>query len=205
MKSLPVRITAFILLNSFNFFIAIVAISYLHPDFSSGYLIGKSTLFQAGWFPAGLYWHAFTATPALLLISLLVFFRIEKYPSIHRNLGKSALILTVVGVVPSGWILSYYAMGGIVGKLLFFLLASVTGFCAMQGWQAIRSGQKNLHRSYMHELLWLLASAILLRLVLYVFHLLSLSGDIVYNTAAFLSWVPTFLVYLGMRKVKFSS
>lgn len=196
----PVKLLFFLFLNSFNVFIALVGVSYLHPDFEKGYLLGKEALFDSYWFPVGLAVHAASAPIALLLISLLVIFRIEHKPKIHRLLGKISLIVLVALVVPSGWILSYYALGGILGKLIFFLLAGYTAFAALQGYVAIRKKDISTHRHWMREVLALLVSAILLRLLLVLFHQLDFMGNAAYNTAAMLSWIPSILILKGMRK-----
>src|SRR5688500_13087022 len=83
--------------------------------------------------------------------------------------GKTALLLTVFAVVPSGWILSYYAMGGAAGKLVFFVLASYTAYAAFRGYTAARERRIDLHRHWMRELMALLASAVLLRILLVTF------------------------------------
>ena len=198
------KIGLFVLLNSVNVFIAIVGISYLRPDFSKGYLIGKSALFESTWFPIGLYIHAFTAPFGLLIVSLLVLFRIERFLTIHRLLGKIALALILFAIVPSGWVLSYFAMGGVLGKLIFFLLSSYTAFAAIQGYTAIRKKHTHIHQNWMRVVLALLASAILLRLLLLVFRFgLDFHGDTAYNCAAILSWVPSILLLKVIQKKAF--
>jgi len=198
------KISLFVLLNSFNLFIAIVGISYLQPGFSKPYLIGKSALFESTWFPLGLYTHALTAPLGLLLVSLLVLFRIERFRRIHRLLGKIALVLILFAIVPSGWILSYYAMGGVLGKLIFFLLSSYTAFAAIQGYTAIRKKNTSIHQNWMREVLALLASAIILRLLLILFHRgFDFHGDTAYISAALLSWIPSILLLKVSQKKGF--
>lgn len=202
--SWPVRILIFLAINSFNVFIAIVAISYLQPDFSKGFLIGKSGLFDHLWFPAGLYVHASSAPIALLLVSLLVLFPLEHFATLHRNTGKFVLSLVLLAVVPSGWILSYFAMGGVLGKLIFFSLSSYTAFIVVQGYLSARKKDFHRHQFYMIELLALLASAVLLRFILFFFHFsLDWHGDTAYNTAALLSWIPSVVLIRLYQKVKY--
>lgn len=196
------KILFLILINAFNAGIFSVALSYLHPDFSQGYLSGKEDLFTTKWFAASLYIHAFAAIPALLIVSLLVLFRLETYKTLHRTLGKIALVLILFLIVPTGWALSYAALGGIAGKLIFFLLASYTGYAAVHGYFAIRRKEIELHRFRMKEVFALLASAIVLRLLLALFHyVFDISGDGVYITAAILSWVPGIII-LQFSRIK---
>lgn len=191
----PVKTLLFLLLNSFNMFIAAVGISYLHPDFQRGYLAGKAQLFENSWFPYGLLLHAFSSPAALLIVSALVLFPLERYPVIHRPLGKVALLFLLLAVVPSGWLLSYYAMGGIAGKLIFFVLAGYTGYTAVQGYLHIRRKNLTAHRFYMLQTMVLLSSAVLLRLLLVFFSkVIDIHGDTPYAIAAALSWLPGILL-----------
>jgi len=178
-----------------------VALSFLNPDFEHGFLAGKEELFNGFWFPSGLYLHAFTAPVTLFLVSLLVLYRIEKYVVIHRFLGRSALILLFIVVIPSGWVLSYFAMGGSLGKFAFFVLTSYTAFAAFQGYTAIRNKHTRLHRYWMLEVLLLLSSAIVLRLLLVLFQKqFAWFGDTPYATAAILSWVPSIVLMKLLKR-----
>lgn len=191
---LPVKLALFLFIQSFNAFILLTGTTYLHPDFTTGYLAGKEELFLQRWFPTGLYVHAFSAPIALLLVSLLVIFRLENVPKWHRALGKVTLLILAICVVPSGWILSYFALGGSMGKFVFFLLSSYTGFTALQAYWAAKKRQFTEHKRWMHEVLALLLSAVILRLLLVLFTLLEFNGDTAYITAALLSWVPSIVV-----------
>lgn len=188
---LPVKLVLFLFIQSFNAFILLAGTAYLHPDFTTGYLAGREELFNQPWFPTGLYLHAFSAPFALLLVSLLVIFRLENFPSWHRMLGKITLLITGICVIPSGWILSYYALGGSMGKFVFFLLSSYTGFAALQAYWAARKQRFKEHKWWMHEVFALLLSAVILRLLLVMFSFIDFSGDTAYVTAALLSWVPS--------------
>lgn len=190
----PAKLLLFLFIQSFNMFILFAGMSYLHPDFTSGYLNGKLQLFDGIWFPTGLFLHAFSAPPALLIISLLVIFRVERTPQVHRLLGKIALILLFVCVVPSGWILSYFAMGGAAGKFIFFLLSSYTAFAAWNAYSSVRKKSFDDHKYWMHEVFALLLSAILLRLLLVLFSYISYTHPSAYITAALLSWIPSITV-----------
>ena len=179
-----------------------VAISYVDPDFSRGFLLNKQALFTGYWFPAALYLHAFSAPVVLILVSLLVVFRVERYRYVHRFLGRVSLVLLFIAVIPSGWVLSYFAMGGIPGKFVFFLLTSYTAYTAFQGYQSIRNKDVTGHKYHMTELVLLLASTTVLRLLLALFQLkLGWFGDTAYTTAAILSWVPSVLLLKIARYV----
>jgi len=190
----------FVFINLFSAAIFLVALTFIHPDFEHGFLTGKAALFDGFWFPAGLYIHSFTAPVALFLVSLLVIFRIERQVALHRFLGKVTLLLLLFAVVPSGWILSGFAMGGSAGKFTFFVLSSYTAFAAFRGYTSIRSNDLFNHRFWMIEVLLLLSSAIILRLLLALFQReFQWFGDTAYCTAAIASWVPSVIVLKIIR------
>lgn len=197
------KLLLFLFIQSFNMFILFAGISYLHPDFTHGYLSGKSGLFDGFWFPTGLFLHAFSAPIALLIISLLVIFRMEYKPKFHRLLGKLALMLLFFCVVPSGWILSYFAMGGTTGKFIFFFLSSYTAYAALNAYVCIRKKSVDEHKYWMHEVFALLLSAILLRLLLVLFGFIGYTNSESYIVAALLSWIPSISV-LKLRRLRLS-
>lgn len=190
-----VRILLFILINGFNIAIVGIALNYVYIDFTESYLVGKEVLFEQLIFPISLTIHCISAPIALLIVSGLILFRIEKSrPKTHRFLGKVGLFVVLFLVVPSGFGLSYYAMGGAFGKFIFFSLSAYTAFVVVQGFTAIRVGKIKEHQHFMNELFALLVSAIVLRLLLALFLYCQWSGSAMYNTAAILSWLPSILV-----------
>lgn len=190
------RILLFLIIQLFNIGIFYVGLSYVFIDGNESYLIGKGEFVDQPIFINALLTHGLSAPITLLLVSTLVLLRIEKKAlQLHRTLGKIALFVAVILVVPSGIGLSFYAMGGPVGKFLFISLSFYTGYTVIAGYQAIKARHTKKHQHWMNELLILLCSAIILRLLITFFSLvLDWKGDTMYNTAAFLSWVPWILL-----------
>ncbi|MCC6701242.1 MAG: DUF2306 domain-containing protein [Fluviicola sp.] len=200
------RIGLFLLIQVFNAGIFYVALNYITVDFTESYLIGKAHLVNQPVFMYSLLIHGMSAPFALLFVSSLVLLRIDKkHLSLHRMIGKIGLVLCFFLVVPSGIGLSFYAMGGPIGKFLFISLSFYTGYAVISGYQTIKAGNIQKHQHWMNELLILLSSAIILRLLITVFSLaLDWKGDTMYNTAAFLSWIPwiLFVKFLNFRSIK---
>lgn len=190
------KIGLFLLIQAFNVGIFYVALNYITIDFTESYLIGKNHLVNQPVFMFSLLIHGLSAPFALLMVSSLVLLRIDKkYPSLHRMIGKIGLVFCIFIVVPSGIGLSFYAMGGPIGKFLFISLSFYTGYAVISGYQTIKAGNIQKHQHWMNELLILLSSAIFLRLLITLFSLaLDWRGDTMYNTAAFLSWIPWILL-----------
>lgn len=189
-----VRIITFISINILNIGIAMVGVSYFNPSFQSGYLVGKEKLYESFFFKIGLLTHASSAPIALLLFSFLVLFKKETAIELHKRIGKIALIIGFFIVFPSGMILSYYAMGGAVGKFIFFSLSAFMGFSLISAYKTVLEKKYVLHEYWMKNSLLLLCSALLLRILLYAFHSINWHGDTMYITAALLSWIPSIVV-----------
>ena len=193
----PGRIILFVLINLFNFRIFDVALQYLHPGFDEAFLISKQHLVTNQLFKIGLIAHGISAVIALFICSVLVCLRIEhSYQRLHRFLGKTALYILFIAVIPGGMILAFYASGGKMGKFLFFLLAIYTAVIAYQLFKNARAKLYQKHQLFAQELLVILCSAILLRLLLIIFiETTELEYTYVYNISIALSWIPTFVVF----------
>jgi hypothetical protein len=93
-------------------------------------------------------------------------------------------------------------MGGAAGKLIFFVLSSYTAYVAFRGYSAARDRHIDLHRYWMRELMALLASAVLLRVLLVTFRFgFDFTGDTAYCIAAILSWMPS-IVWLKLTQLR---
>lgn len=195
------KILLFLLINLFNFQIADVAFGYLNLDFSGPFLRNRLYLEDNTLFKVGLIVHGIAACTTLFLCSILVLFRLEKINvNWHRLLGKISTYLLFIFVIPGGLILSYFAFGGKLGKLAFFLLSTYTFLIGFKAVRLAKSKQIKLHRLYMTELLCLLSSAILLRIFLLLFQQTSLDPITSYNTCVLLSWLPAVILFLFLKK-----
>ena len=195
------RIALFLLINVFNFGIFEVAIQYINPTFKEAFLLQKQHLSDNMIFRTGLVFHGISACIVLLFCSALVLLRIEKTkPTLHRLIGKLTLILIFFSVVPGGLILSYSASGGVLGKLLFFLLSIYTAYLGYDGLKKIKEKNIRQHQLIMTELLVILCSAIILRLLLLLFYSMGIwSWQTNYCLAAALSWLPTLFIFTLLK------
>jgi hypothetical protein len=196
-----VKVLLFIIINILNFRIAEVALNYFNPTFMEPFLLSKTHLSGNGIFKTGLIIHGISACLALFICSLLVLFRIERVNvSFHRILGKTALSLVFGAVVPGGIILAFYASGGKIGKFLFFLLAVYTFSIAFLALKKAKAKQINQHKLLMTELLCILCSAILLRLLLMFFSTTNLGWELSYQLSISISWLPFAILFLFLKK-----
>lgn len=166
----------------------------MYVDGDEAFLMDRQAQLANPFFQPALVLHGLSSSISLLIVSLLVLFRLERY-AVHRTLGKTAFSLILFLAVPSGLFLSFYAEGGSPGKFLFAILSFYTAWVVIQGYQAIRQKRIPEHRQWMSELLILLCSAITLRLFIVFFVMVfEWQGNLMYLTAALLSWLPGILL-----------
>jgi uncharacterized membrane protein len=167
----------------------------MQVDGDEAFLMDRKVLLTNPLFQPSLVLHGISSSISLLIVSLLVLYRLEKY-LMHRTLGKIALSLILFFTVPSGLFLSFYTAGGGPGKFLFVILSFYTAWVVVQGYQAIRQKRIHEHRLWMIELLILLCSAITLRLYIVFFVMVfEWYGNTMYFTATLLSWIPGIVLF----------
>jgi len=179
------------------------SLRYLNPNYANGYLAGNKLPYLSV-FRIGLIVHLFVAPLLILSSSILLFFKLEtKKPKTHRLIGRWTIYLGVFFLIPSGLILSYYAIGGTKGQILFFTLTIFTLFALFRALFEAKNKNFNSHRKWVIRLYILLTSAIWLRLNMFFgSYFLGLSGVEFYLLAALFSWVPQLFIVelLFLRK-----
>lgn len=171
--------------------IVLKSVDYLHPDFSKGFLIGKEANFH--FYRVPLYAHMLGAPLALLAgIYQFAFTRSR----LHKSTGKLYLILVLFLAAPSGLIMSFYAIGGIVSTINFALMSVLWAFFSVKAYHSIRLGKVARHRQFMSRSFILANSAILIRLFSFINNHYGLTDVTTgYIIIAWLSWLPGLLLY----------
>jgi uncharacterized membrane protein len=179
------------------------SVRYLNPDFENGYLSGNKFPYLSV-FRIGLIVHLIIAPFLVFSSSLLLFFRLERRsPQLHRVIGRLTVYSAFAFLIPSGFILSYYAIGGLVGQLLFFSLTFLTMISVARALFEARNRNFTLHRKWMIRFYILLTSAIWLRLNMFIgSYFFDFNGVNFYLSAAALSWIPQLIIIelLFLRK-----
>lgn len=188
--------------------IFINSLSYFHPDFSHGFLLGKKELFN-GIYKYGFYAHIISTPVVITIGTLQTFFRFEKkYPKLHRNAGKIYVATVLFLAAPGGFIMAFSAIGGQLSELCFLLLAMLWIYFTYKAYQAARNKNFDEHKRHMQRSFILMVSAINLRILMFIFiRFLHYEGPEMYTLAAWLSWLPGLLIYelIQFKKLKKSS
>lgn len=203
-----VKTITFLLILLIGSLIVIATSRYLNPEEKGGYLAGR-TLDTISLIRFTVLVHALVSFVLLVTSGTLIFLRLEqKYPRVHRLVGKFTVVLAILVVVPTGFILSYHALGGLYGKSVFALLTLLTLIFISLGFYNALKRRFDLHKKWMLRFFILLTSAIWLRINLFIcFQVKWVISENDYFWCAVLSWVPQlilleFFFCLTSRKVK---
>jgi uncharacterized membrane protein len=171
--------------------ITLKATTFLAPVFTDGFLYDKESIFNTYKWP--LYLHAFSA-PMALLIGIIQFS--TKPKNVHRWLGRVYIIAILLVAAPSGFYMAFYAIGGWVSSISFWLLSILWWWFTFRAFRFAKAKDFKAHKRFMIRSFILTNSAIALRLLGFL-NLKFLHFDLVsaYTIISWLSWLPFLLVY----------
>ena len=189
------KIVVYLIILLIGGLILYVSSRYFDSNDTGGYLAGRAENI-INTIRISLLFHAVASFVAIVFASTLIFFRIELiYPKLHRLTGKMVVLLVLFIIVPTGFILSFNALGGPVGKLIFTLLTILTLISISFGFYFASQRRINLHRKWMLRFFILLTSAIWLRINLFIcFQVKWVISENDYLLCAILSWLPQLLL-----------
>lgn len=167
---------------------------YLPPDFSRGFLRSKGDFFFSSGYFVGFYAHILTA-PIGLLIGTLQFSSTlrQRWPQLHRQLGRTYVWLVLIGVAPGGIIMATKAYGGLSSTICFSLIGILMWYFTWQAWREARAMRFRKHAQWMCRSYTLMCSAIMLRLISFALEHVSIDHTFRYQLSVWLSWVPAMI------------
>jgi len=191
----PAKIAFVIFSFVLGILIFIKTFDYYKPDFSSGFLADKQTFFD-GIFKYGLYSHIVSA-PIVLLCGLLLFSQKirEKFIKLHRFLGRVYVISILFVAAPGGFIMAFFAFGGIFSTINFIIVAILWWIITYIAYQKIRKKDIIMHQKFMRRSMILTVSAVLFRFYSFVGVQFGYGGETFYVFIVFMSWVPNLLIF----------
>lgn len=157
----------------------------LHPDMTA--------VFQRH--PIAIGTHIFASALALLLGPFQFSQGLRaRRPVLHRWLGRIYLGVAVAIGGTAGLYMSYYAFGGLMGKLGFAGLALAWLYTGARAYAAARARDFAAHRRWMIRNFALTFAAVTLRLYLPPVFIFQLPFEPAYALIAWACWVPNLLV-----------
>ena len=109
---------------------------------------------------------AFCLPACLLLLSTAV---LRRAPRLHRWLGRTTGMVTLLVLVPTGFYMSLFAKGGLLSTAGFMLSGAIVAFAMIQGIRTARARRFALHRRWALHVLAQLSVAVTSRAMLYAF------------------------------------
>lgn len=190
-----IRLLSAILIAKVTFSVVANNANYFPPDFQSEFLIGRRHYFY-GFYQYAFYAHVISGPISLLLGVILVSteFR-QRWRVAHRRIGKIQIVNVVLMVAPSGLVMAWRAIGGVVSVSGFAVLALLTAGTATMGYVTARQRQFESHGRWMFRCFLLLVSAVVLRLVAGISVVTESGGDWLYPASAWLSWLGPLALY----------
>jgi len=170
-------------------------VDYFPPDFSSDFLLGRDAYFF-GSYRWAFYAHIVVGPLTLLAGLFLVSERLrQKFPRVHRCLGRVHVFVVLFVLLPSGLWMAFRAAGGPLATMGFVFLSLFTGLSAAMGWRLAIRRRFVEHRRWMGRCFLLLCSTVVLRLMIGLASLLQFDRDWIVPCAVWVSWLLPLLVF----------
>ncbi|NMF36081.1 DUF2306 domain-containing protein [Flammeovirga yaeyamensis] len=171
---------------------------YFTPNFQKGFLIGKEDIFS--YYQFALYTHIVFAPITILCALYQMVFTKSKF---HLITGKVYVFTVLFLAAPSGLIMSFYAIGGLTGIILFSTLSILWFFYTLKSYVSIRNNDIVSHKKWAIGSFILANSAILLRVNNLILHYIDHTEPVSnYLIAGFLSWVPFLIIHEILANIK---
>ena len=192
-------VVSFLLLATLAFFVFLMAritVPYIPYNTDVGFLQIKQDYLDITFWRTAFFVHVYMSIWVLLAGFTQFSVRLrQKYRSLHRALGYIYAIDVIFITGPAGFIMGFYANGGIPSKISFVTLAvGWIAFTAIAVKKA-KEGDYDAHRDFMIRSYALTLSAITLRAWKWsINNSVELPPMDVYRAVAWLGWVPNILL-----------
>ncbi|MEO7308975.1 MAG: DUF2306 domain-containing protein [Chitinophagaceae bacterium] len=200
--SSPGALICYCLLAIFSYLMLLITLQYIPVQLDVAFLLTKESVEQATAYQVVFFSHVFSSM-FVLLTGFVQFSKYvqQKFPTLHRNVGKIYVLIVLLISGPSGFAMATVANGGWSAKLAFCLLALCWILFTYKAYASIRKGNIALHKAWMYRSYALTLSAVTLRFwkVIIVFAFEPRPMD-VYRVIAWLGWVGNLLVAEWMIK-----
>ncbi len=138
---------------------------YVPADLDVAFLRVKSVALSVPYYRYAFFAHVYTSL-LVLLAGAPQFSTVlrERYPALHRGLGRVYVGLVLATAAPTGLVMAYHANGGWTAQLSFGLQAVLWWWFTYRALSTIRAGDVAAHSRYVCYSYAMTLSAITLRL-----------------------------------------
>lgn len=181
----------------FTFLMIRLTLPYTAMRSTVDFLQTKQAIYYLPWWRNSFYLHVFTS--CLVLVAGFTQFNpwlLRRYRRVHRWMGWVYLVTVVLISGPAGFVMGWYANGGLPARTSFLLLSTLWVILTFYaGYYAVRK-KFQLHGAFMFRSYALTLSAITLRSYTWLFAMAQVHATPrdIYITTTWLSWVPNLII-----------
>ena len=180
----------------FTFIMAKIIFPYTSFHWDVDFLLTKQHIIHLGYYRAAFYAHIFSSLIVLLVGAILFSnFILKKYPKLHRWTGKLYVALLLLVSAPSGLVMGFYANGGWLAQLSFFILTPLWWWFTYKGFLTARQQDFKAHKKWMLRSYALTLSAISLRVYqMLLGSFFAVDPAAQYILVSWMSWVGNLII-----------
>ncbi len=182
-----------------------VVAGYRTPDLTSGFIFShlEHYLKLPHW-RWSFYSHA-VAGPLILFSGLIAVLSREKLTQLHRWVGKIYVAVVLFFAAPTGFLMAFFAMGGVVAKASFLTLSILWFWITYRGYQFGKQKKVMEHATLMTLSLGLTCSALVQRRIVFFGSWIDIffevdSSPYLYTVSSVLGWTLTLTAALIIVK-----
>ena len=121
---------------------------YFPPNFDAAFLVGREKSF-VGIYRIAFYSHIISGPAVVILaVTLLLTGGRSRFRILHRWLGRSLVLIVLASIVPSGFVMSQYALSGPVAGIGFALQTFATATTAIAAIWFARAKMYSRHKRW---------------------------------------------------------
>jgi hypothetical protein len=181
-----------------------IILPYFSFRYDVDFLLTKQAILHIDIWRWAFYIHICTSL-FVLFFGIFQFVKplLNKFPSLHRMLGKAYILLILVFSAPSGLVMAFYANGGIWAKISFIIISVLWWVFTYAAYVKIINKNIEDHISFMIRSYALTLTAISLRTYVVILpFFVHLHGKEMYVLVAWLSWIPNLLIAEGLIRTR---
>ena len=204
-SSLIIKVIIYSALTYFIFLLALITVQYIPINYDIAFLNIKQDEIKLTHYKLAFFSHVYSSI-LIIALGLTQFSKTirSRFGLIHKINGKAYILLILLVASPSGFVMAFYANGGLIPQISFALLAILWFTFTLKAFLSIKEGNFQKHRDFMIRSYALTLSAISLRILKYgIVSIFELPPMDTYQIISVLSWTINLMIAeIIIRKTK---
>ena len=190
------KVILYSILIYFIYLLALITAQYIPINYEVAFLNLKQEAIKLLHYKIAFFAHVYSSI-LIIILGLTQFSKTirKQFNYIHKLSGKLYITLILLIASPSGFIMAFYANGGLIGKVSFILLSILWFVFTLKGYLYIKKGNYKKHKDFMVRSYALTLSAISLRFFKYgIVTVLEMPPMDTYKIVSVLGWVINLVI-----------